>query len=220
MILKIFKQGIKRLKTKKAPGTDCISSEMIKCSNNALLSKITKLFNLILDSGYYPETWNHELIHSIHKNGSKTDLSNYQGITVLSSLAKLFTSLFYNRIENEIESKNILSPSQAGFRKNCRTTDHIFTLFSLIKKKLCKGEYLYTCFVDFRKTCDSICGKRLLYRLKEIGLIGKILGIIKSMYKSPKVFLVHQDKISRTFLKQGDVFSIILLNIYINDLPR
>ena len=26
------KQGIKRLKTKKAPGIDCTSSEMIKCS--------------------------------------------------------------------------------------------------------------------------------------------------------------------------------------------
>ena len=71
--LEEIKQGIKRLKTKKAPGIDCISSEMIKCSNNALLSKITKLFNLFLDCGYYPETWNHGLIHLIHKNDSKMD---------------------------------------------------------------------------------------------------------------------------------------------------
>ena len=53
--LEEIKQGIKRLKTKKAPATDCISSKMIKCSNNALLTKITTLFNLILDPGYYPE---------------------------------------------------------------------------------------------------------------------------------------------------------------------
>ena len=53
--LEEIKQGIKRLKTKKAQGIDCISSKMIKCSNNALLSKITTLFNLILDPGYYPE---------------------------------------------------------------------------------------------------------------------------------------------------------------------
>ena len=50
------KQVIKKLKTKKAPVTDCISSEMVKCSNNVLVSKITKLFNFILDSGYHPET--------------------------------------------------------------------------------------------------------------------------------------------------------------------
>ena len=87
----------------------------------------------------------------MHKNGSKMDPSNDRGITLLSSLGKLFSSLIYNRIENEIESKDILSPSQTGFRKNYRTTDHIFTLFSLIKKAISEGKYLYTCFVDFRK---------------------------------------------------------------------
>ena len=67
--------------------------------------------------------------------------------------------------------------------------------------------------------------KRLLYRLEEIVLIEKILDIIKSICKSPEVSLIHQDKISQTFLttislKQGDVLSTILLNIYINDLSR
>ena len=85
--------------------------------------------------------------------------------------------------------------------------------------------YLYTYFVDFRKAFDSICRKSMFYRLEEIELIGKILDIIKSTYKSPKVFLIHQDNISQTFLitidlKQGDVLSTILFNIYINDLPR
>ena len=119
----------------------------------------------------------------------------------------------------------------------------------MIKKAISKRKYLYTCFDDFRKAYDSKCRKLLLHRLKEIGLIGKILDIIiiKSMYKSPKVSLIHQDKISQTFLtniglkqgdvlsmilfnisqtfltniglKQGDVLSTILFNIYINDLP-
>ena len=39
---------------------------MIKCPNSVLLSKITKLFNLI----FGPEAWNHGLTHSIHKNVS------------------------------------------------------------------------------------------------------------------------------------------------------
>ena len=71
------------------------------------------------------------------------DPSNYRGITRLSSLGKLFSSLIYNCIENEIESKDILSPSQAGFRKNYRTIGHIFRLFSLIKKAISK-ESIYT----------------------------------------------------------------------------
>ena len=81
--LEEINQGNVRLKTKKSPGIDCISSEMIKYFNNALLSKIKKLFNLTLDPGYYPETWIQGLIHSIHKNGSKIDSSNYREITLL-----------------------------------------------------------------------------------------------------------------------------------------
>ena len=51
-----------------------------------------------------------------------------------------------------------------------------------------------------------------------------VLNIIKSMYKSPNVSLIHQDKESQTFLttiglKQGDALRTILFNIYINDLP-
>ena len=61
------------------------------------------------------------------------------------------------------------------------------------------------------------------HRSKEIRLFGKILDIIKSMYKSPKGSHIHQDKISLTFLtkigqKRGDVLSTILFNILINDL--
>ena len=92
------KQRNERLKTKKAPGIDCISSEMKKCSNNVLPSKITKLFNFIFTHGIM------DLSHSIHKNCSKKAPSNYRGITLLSSLEKLFSSLVYNRIENDIFS--------------------------------------------------------------------------------------------------------------------
>ena len=42
--LEEIKQGIKRLKTKKVPGIDCISSEMKKYSNNALLRRVTRNF--------------------------------------------------------------------------------------------------------------------------------------------------------------------------------
>ena len=47
-------------------------------------------------------------------------------------------------------------------------------ILGLIKKVISKGKYLYTCFADFQKAYDSLCRKRLLHRLKEIGLIGKV----------------------------------------------
>ena len=35
--------------------------------------------------------------------------------------------------------------------KNHRATDHIFILFSLIKKSAKKVKYRYTCFIEFSK---------------------------------------------------------------------
>ena len=85
---------------------------------------------------------------------------------------------------------------------------------SLIKKAIRK--------LHFQKAY-LICRKRILHRLKEMGLTGEILDIIKSVYKSQKVSLIYQDKINQFFtttgLKQGDVLSTILFNIYINDFP-
>ena len=42
--LEEIKQEIKRFKTKKVQGIACISCEMIKCSNNALLRRVTRNF--------------------------------------------------------------------------------------------------------------------------------------------------------------------------------
>ena len=52
-------------------------------------------------------------------------------------------------------------------------------------------------------------------------MLGKMVYIIKSMYKLQKVSLKHQDKISQTFpknvaLKQSDVLKTIALKIYMN----
>ena len=99
-----------------------------------MLVKFEKLFNKVFKTGYYPNSWNEGLIFSIHKSGEKENPNNYQGITFTNSLGKLFNTILYNRLTTKLQNANILSPAQAGFRKYHRTSDHIFTLYSLIKK--------------------------------------------------------------------------------------
>ena len=105
-----------------------------------------------------------------------------------------------------------LSPAQAGFRKDHRTSDHIFTLFTLINKYIKKVKYLYTCFVDFQKAYDTINRNSLRHKLEKFGICGKFLKIITSIYQSTKVSLSYNQKISAPFdtsigLKQGDILS-------------
>ena len=107
---------------------------MIKCSGWNMIEDLQTLFKNIMESAYYPTPWNQGLICSIYKSGEKENPNNYRGITLSNYLGKLFNTILYNRPQNELQKKNIfLSPSQAGFQKDHRTSDDIFTLFSLIK---------------------------------------------------------------------------------------
>ena len=125
-----------------------------------MLVKLEKLFNKIFKAGYYPNSWNEGLICSIHKSAEKENPINYRGITLSNSLGKLFNTILYHKLTTKLQNANILSPAQTGFRKDCRTTDRIFTLFSLIKNYVTKREYLYTCFpLTFRRRTIQFGGK-------------------------------------------------------------
>ena len=107
---------------------------MIKCSDMNMIEHLQTLFNNIMESDYYLTTWNQGLICSIYKLGKKDDTNNYRSKTLSNCLWKLFNTISYNRLQNEFQKNIVLSPTQAGFQKDHKTSDHIFTLFSLINK--------------------------------------------------------------------------------------
>ena len=55
------------METKKAPCLDNITNKMIRYSNWNMIEHLQTLFNDIMESGYYPTSWNQGLIRSIHK---------------------------------------------------------------------------------------------------------------------------------------------------------
>lgn len=188
-------ETIQSVKTKKSCGVDGILNEMIKYSNNKIKSAILKLFNIILSVGTFPDIWNKGLITPIHKSGDKYDPNNYRGICVTSNLGKIFCNIINKRIVNFLSEHNVLHKCQIGFLPNSRTTDHIFTLHTLIDQELnVKKRKVYTCFVDFRKAFDSIWHEGLFYRLLESGIGGKTYDFIKDMYTKSRYAIKIGDK--------------------------
>ena len=104
----------------------------------------TKLFNVILHSGHVPESWTVGIVIPIYKNkGRVEDPNNNRGITLLSCLGKLFTSLISKRLGTYIEHFGMLGSEQAGFRKNYSTVDHLFVLYTLINIYVTKEKKNY-----------------------------------------------------------------------------
>ena len=63
-----------------------------------------KLFNIIFDSGFVPDSWTLGDILSVYKNkGDIRHPENYRPITILSCFGKLFTSVLNIRITKYVE---------------------------------------------------------------------------------------------------------------------
>ena len=131
--------------------------EVFKHNHCILSSYLLILFNNIFKSGNFPEQWSKSMIFPLHKKGSKYEVNNYRGVSLMDVCGKLFTAVLNNRLKEFVECMKMIPESQCGFRKGYSTVDDIFTLQSLVEKYLSKAKCRFYClYVDFRKAFDSV----------------------------------------------------------------
>ena len=219
-----IKKAINKLKNNKASGIDSILNEYLKALSHIISPLLVNLFNLIFDSGIFPETWTLGMINPIYKNkGDIQDPSNYRPITLLSCLGKVFTAVINTRIQNYVDEKQLLDNCQSGFRKHHSTTDNIFILHNLIEL-VCKGKNkLFCAFIDLKQAFDKVWRNGLWEKLASYDIKGKCLRIIKKIYENIKsCILVNGAKtnffISNIGVGQGENLSPLLFNLFLNDL--
>ena len=215
-------KAIGRLKSNKSSAEDNIINEMFMKCRDVMTPLLCRLFNEIYNSGFFPESWSKGCIVSIYKKGDKNDPNNYRGITIVSCLGKLFTSVLNNRLLEWDKTHNIITDAQFGFKSGSSTTDAIFVLQSLINRTLRRKKRLYCCFVDYQKAFDFIDRTSLWTKLIKLGIHGKMFGIIKSLYENVKSCIKHNGFLTQHFtttsgLLQGEIMSPILFSLYVND---
>ncbi len=159
------------------------------------------------------------------KKGSINNTNNYRGITLLSTIGKLFTRVLNNRLTDWAEQYYVYIEAQAGFRKHMSTVDHIFVLHSLISKFTNNGSKLFCAFVDFSKAFDYVVRDNLWYKLIQLGIRGKMFDIIKSIYNNVKTRVKYNNQLSDEFscslgVRQGECLSPFLFAMYVNDLEQ
>ena len=105
------------------------------------------------------------------------------------------------------------------------TSDNIFVLNGIISHTLNQGGSLYCAFVDFKKAFDFVVRDILWYKLIKLGIRGKILEVIRSMYKCIKSKVKNMNTLSSEFtcylgVRQGECLSPFLFSMYLNDLEQ
>ena len=180
---------------------------------------ICDIFNYIFDSGVFPDSWSDGLKIPLHKKGSKNDPNNYRGITLLSVLAKLFTTVLNKRINIYCDEHKSVSDAQFGFRKGQSTTDAMFVLHSVVQHFLNKNKRLYVGFIDLKKCFDGIYRNGLWLKMYQAGITSKMLRIIKTMYNKVRSCINQVNSFSDFFdcaigLRQGEIISPVLVSLF------
>ena len=219
-----LKTAIKQCKKDTQPGPDDITYEMITNLPTEALQVLYTHYNNIWQIGAVPNNWKHSIVLPIHKQDKNaSDPKSYRPISLTSCLCKVMERLVTNRLSWYLESKSILNPAQTGFRQGKSTIDQILKLQDTISNYNANGGYTVGAFLDFEKAFDMLYINGLMYKLKNIGIVGNMFSFIDSFVRD-RTFQVRVGS-SKSDIKnlengtpQGSVISPILFLIMINDI--
>ena len=204
------------MKNNKAPGPGDLPIELIKHATAQAQEIIRIIFNKCLSGEEIPRDWKTSYINSIFKKGNRKECSNYRGISITSSIGKLYERVLKVRIENEA----IEIEEQNGFRPGRSCIDNIFTLKQLVEKRMERGMDLHVTFIDLRKAFDSVPLQKLWTALRKSNTRDIYINAVKALYKGNQAFIKVGNKISEPLtqtkgVKQGSCLSPTLFKIYL-----
>jgi Reverse transcriptase (RNA-dependent DNA polymerase) len=148
---------LRKMKNGRAPGPGNIPIELIKHGGCTIINRLTRLVNVCYTNITIPQAWRKSYLVSIFKKGNRKDPGCYRGISVLSSIARLFGKILNNQLNNDM--KGNISEEQSGFMSGRSCVDNLFILQQLTQKRISIGEELLMTFIDLEKAYDQYLDK-------------------------------------------------------------
>lgn len=136
-----------------APGRDMIKFNLLKNLPDIAKRRLLDLFNSFMENNIVPLEWRQVKVIAIQKPGKPaSDHNSYRPIAMLSCLRKLLEKMILSRLDHWVESNNLLSNTQFGFRKGKGTNDCLALLSSDIQLAFAEKEQLASVFLDIKVT--------------------------------------------------------------------
>ncbi|KAH6568268.1 hypothetical protein BASA62_005579 [Batrachochytrium salamandrivorans] len=111
----------------------------------------------VFASATIPRAWLCASIVSIDKkDGDPLNPGDKRGIALINVGLKLVCKVLQMRIERFVETNNLLSYEQAGFRKREECVGQVVSLVDIIQRRQNAGLNTHVLFIDIRKAFDTV----------------------------------------------------------------
>ena len=181
-------KAIKKLNKGKSSGCDSLSAEHLQNGGPNLIQVLTKVFRRVVKSEYVPVNFRLGTQIPLYKgkNTCTLDLNNYRGITLLTSLNKVFEILLWQRMKDWWVREQVISPLQGACCTGKSCIHSALILQESIAVGLGTGKRVLVTYLDVSKAFDGVWIDGLFYQLRRAGIDGKVWRLLYSTYQDFK----------------------------------
>lgn len=207
-----------------APGEDLITYSMIKHLHPTSQNFLLHIINKIWLEGVFPANWRRAIVLPFLKPGKDpSQTSSYRPIALTSCICKLTEKIVNTRLTRVLESRNIISNLQFGFRKHKSTIDALLRLQTDILDCFSRKEHMVALFFDIQKAYDTAWKHGIMKMIHDANIKGPLALFIQNFLQE-RVFrtrigsTLSHDVPQEQGVPQGSVLSCTLFLLAINDL--
>jgi len=200
------------------------TSLVCKCLD-VLLPVLTRMVNLSLQSGCFPDCWKHADIQPrLKKTNAEHVFSNLRPISNLTFVSKLAERAVVNQIYDHLTTHNLYPKAQSSYREYHSTETALLRIKNDILTNMNRQHLTLLVLLDLSAAFDTVDQSILLHRLNsDFGISGQVLTWFHS-YLSNRTQSVSVDgHTSKHFnskfgVPQGSCLGPLLFVIYASKL--